>query len=104
MPVSGLVLTLETDDERCEGAFAALRRCASIEVGERHGRRLPIVVDTESSEKDKAVWEWLHSLPGVAFVDVVYVDSSEDTAEGDGVCCAPSEGIEGRKGGGRRLS
>lgn len=104
MPVSGLVLTLEADDERREGALAALRRCASIEVGERHGQRLPIVVDTESSDEDKAVWEWLRSLPGVAFVDVVCVDSSEDAAEGDGACCAPSEGIVSGQGGGRRSS
>ena len=73
MPVSGLAITLTEDREQQEAALAALRAHPNIEVGQQHGHRLPIVVDTETDEADKDVWRWLHEQPGVRFVDVVTV-------------------------------
>jgi len=78
MPVSGLVLTLgELDSER-DAAVHALRDRPEITLGDAQGRRLPIVVDTHCDDEDKAIWEWLHELRGVLFVDLVSADLSED--------------------------
>ena len=84
MPVSGLVLTLSRNDAHRVDALAALGRHPSVDVGEAQGSRLPIVVDTDNSEDDRAVWEWLHTLPGVLFVDLVCADASEDAPAGSG--------------------
>jgi hypothetical protein len=79
MPVSGLVLTLSSDAERTSAAISELRSHPSIVIGDLAGPKLPIVVDTPTSEDDRAVWEWLHSLPGIRFVELVCADVSADT-------------------------
>jgi hypothetical protein len=81
MPVSGLVLTLKSDAPSSNAAIAELRAHGSISVGERVEHRLPIVVDTPGSEEDRRVWEWLHTLPGVVFVELVCADMSADGAQ-----------------------
>ncbi|TVQ62275.1 MAG: hypothetical protein EA379_05430 [Phycisphaerales bacterium] len=82
MPVSGLVLTLSRNDADRAAALTALDRREGVSIGEPQGHRLPIVVDTPCSEDDRAVWEWLHTLPGVLFVDLVCADASEDAPAG----------------------
>jgi hypothetical protein len=78
MPVSGLVLTLSTDAEASAAALMELRSHGSIGVGDRVGHRLPIVVDTATSDEDRHVWEWLHTLRGIALVELVCADVSDD--------------------------
>ena len=78
MPVSGLVLTLKNDGAGSSAVLAELRAHGSITLGDRAGHRLPIVVDTPGSDEDRAVWEWLHTLPGIAFVELVCADMSAD--------------------------
>jgi hypothetical protein len=78
VPVSGMVLTLSGDAELSAAARAAVQAHPSIQAGEAAGPRLPIVVDTATQEQTEAVWEWLHGLEGVRFVDLVCADSSED--------------------------
>jgi hypothetical protein len=79
VPVSGLVITLSEKDEERRAALSALQNESQIEVGEGAGRRLPIVVDTPSSIEDRRIWEWLHSLPGVRFVDVACVHFDDES-------------------------
>jgi nitrate reductase NapAB chaperone NapD len=83
VPVSGLVLTLSRDPDDAAAALCALRGHPAIEVGRAQGQRLPIVADTRAEEEDKAVWEWLHTLEGVLFVDLVSADSSDDPPGGN---------------------
>lgn len=80
MPVSGLVLTLSAEPGQDDRALRALAGHPMIDIGDRQGPRLPIVVDSPTDEEDKAVWEWLHQCPGVLFVDLVYTDQSADAA------------------------
>lgn len=80
MPISGLLITLDRDPAKRADALAALQRHPSIDLGEGEDHRIPIVVDTPSSDEDRAVWNWLHELPGVTFVDVVYVHFDEGEA------------------------
>ena len=81
MPISGLVLTLSDDPTLRASALEAVSGNVKIEPGRLARQRLPSVVDTASSCEDKAVWEWLHELPGVLFVDLVSADYSEDEPE-----------------------
>ncbi len=80
MPISGLLITLDRDPGRRDAARTALEQHPAIEIGEGKDHRLPIVVDTPTSEEDRAVWEWLHQFPGATFVDVVYIHFDEDEA------------------------
>ena len=86
MPISGLVVTLSDSDTERADAIDAMRREPRIELGiseleQTVASRIPIVVDTQSNEGDKQVWQWLNDLPGVVFVDVALVgfeDNSND--------------------------
>ncbi|WP_442510957.1 hypothetical protein SH528x_002608 [Novipirellula sp. SH528] len=86
MPISGLVVTLSDSDTERADAIDAMRREPRIELGiseleQTVASRIPIVVDTQSNEDDKQVWQWLNDLPGVVFVDVALVgfeDNSND--------------------------
>ncbi|MGV3484965.1 MAG: hypothetical protein ACO1RT_11155 [Planctomycetaceae bacterium] len=73
MPISGLVLTLSPDVVQRENAVAAIRQDQRIEMGVLEGNRLAIVVDTQSDNEDKQIWQWLSDLGGVVFIDVVLV-------------------------------
>lgn len=77
MPVSGLVVSLKSDPRLREEAIQAIRGESCIEVGVIAGRKMAIVVDTNSTDDDKRIWCWLGSLPGVAFVDVTMVGYDE---------------------------
>lgn len=85
MPVSGLVVSLKNDPRLRAEALDAIQGESCIEVGVIEGRRMAIVVDTDSTDDDKRLWCWLGSLPGVAFVDVAmvgYEDSAADPQAG----------------------
>jgi len=84
MPVSGLVLTLTDAAPLRAQALATVREHPAVDVGEPHGGRVPIVVDTPDSSADRDIWEWLGAIPGVLFVDLVCTDASEDPLGGDG--------------------
>jgi nitrate reductase NapAB chaperone NapD len=77
MPISGLVITLADDDARCDAALVALRQHGAITLGPQTGPRLPVVVETDSDDEDRQVWEWLQSLPGVLQVDVAMIHFEE---------------------------
>lgn len=81
MPVSGLVLTLSEVLSDRQRAIDALKHEPAIHLGPIQGHRVPIVLDTPSSDADKTMWEWLHMLPGILFVDLVSTDSSADDLE-----------------------
>lgn len=78
MPISGLLITLDRDSDKRARALAALQHHHAIDIGEGRDHRVPVVVDTPSSDEDRAVWDWLHEQPGITFVDVVYVHFDQD--------------------------
>lgn len=71
MGVSGLVVT--ADEGSLAGVCAALAADPRVTLGDPEGPRLPIVVETAGLVEDDQIWAWLHSVPGVRFVDVAYV-------------------------------
>ena len=59
-------------------ALTVLAHDARITVGELEGARLPIVTETGSLTEGEELTTSLADLPGVAFVDVVSVDFSDE--------------------------
>ena len=73
MPVSGLVVTFSDDKLKSDQAFVAIEINSQISIGPRKEKRMAIVLDTDSSLEDRILWDWLTALPGILFVDVVFV-------------------------------
>ncbi len=82
MPVSGIALTLHDDPVLVRQALADLRADARVTLGDGHGRWLPVVVDSDDPRAARDLHQWIESLPGVIYADVVYVGfpESEETA------------------------
>lgn len=78
MPTSGLVLTLSDDAALAEQAVASLRARPEFTPGERNDRWLPVALEAADDAESRAAHDWLNRLPGVDFVDVVYVNFSEN--------------------------
>ena len=78
MPVSGLVITLASDDASASAALASLEADGRLELGVRRGRRVAAVADTHSPQENKSLWQSLTACDGIAHVDVVFVDLEHD--------------------------
>lgn len=77
MPISGLVITLESLESRAP-LLTRLEADPRISVGLAQGLRLPVVTDTAGSEEGEALVRELFTVPGVSFVDVVTIDFSDE--------------------------
>ncbi len=74
MITSGLVLTLNADAVLAGQAMASLRTRPEFTPGERNDRWLPVALEAADDATSRAAHDWLNQLPGVDFVDVVYVN------------------------------
>ncbi len=81
MPITGLVITLAGDGQTAGQARTALAANRSLVLGEAFGSRVAGVLDTPNESENRRHWEWLNSLAGVVFVDVVYI--ALDPVDGD---------------------
>jgi len=81
MPISGLVVTLSDDAVLQRAALDAMRHHPALELGERSIHQIPVVVESASEEEDRLIWEWLHTLPGVALVVVAFIHFDEDPVD-----------------------
>ncbi len=81
MPVSSLLMTIDSARE------SELRECLAVDprttLGATFGQRLVLVLETASRRDDTAAWAWLKGLPGVLFIDLVWI--SIDPADDDEV-------------------
>jgi hypothetical protein len=78
MPISGLVLTLDPEGAPLDRVLAVLSLDSRLTLGPALGAKLPVVSDTQASEEAEALVNELIQTPGIAFVDVVFVDLSTD--------------------------
>ena len=85
MPISGLVITLSEQADLARSAVQQIRGNAQVRLGDREGRRIPLVLDTPDPSTDKRTWNWLNELPGVTWVDVVFIhfDAAEHPGRPD---------------------
>jgi len=80
MPISGLILTLSNDAELAAQVIATLSTRVEFMPGERNARWLPVAMEARDDAESRDLHDWLNALPGVDFVDVVYVNFDEDEA------------------------
>ena len=78
MPVSGLILSLAADPALAESALATIATRSEFVLGERAGRQVPAAADARDDAHARDLHDWLMALPGIEFVDVVYVNFSGD--------------------------
>lgn len=80
MPVSGLLLTI---DERSEADLRSVfAGDARTLAGDRIGARLTLALTTPNKHADEVAWQWLSSLPGVRWIDLVWI-SLDQLHEGE---------------------
>jgi hypothetical protein len=77
MPIVSAVLTLSQTPTLRVATLTALRSTPAVTLGEAHGDRVPVVLDTPDRAQDKAAWDALESLPGVTFIELVFADFSD---------------------------
>ncbi len=73
MPISGLVVTIQRPIECGAEVMRRVQADARFTCGEPCGDRLPLVLEAEDDAAARQAHDWLHSLPGVAHVDVAFV-------------------------------
>ena len=78
MITSGLVITLLADATLAAQATAKLSARSEFTPGERQDRWLPVAMEAGDEAGSRDLHDWLHALPGVEYVDVVYVNFEED--------------------------
>jgi hypothetical protein len=77
MPISGLVIVLDGSDAE-RGAIESIRANPFFTVPPEHGPdRVPTVLETATESESRAQIDWAQSLPGVAMVEVAYVNFSD---------------------------
>lgn len=74
MPISGLVIVLNVDDDAAPEAVESIRAnpCFSV-AATRPAGRVPAVLETATDSESRAQIEWARSVPGVAMVEVAAV-------------------------------
>ena len=78
MPVSGLLITLDSCSSAVDLAIANLTAEPRVQLGTQIGPLLPIAVDTMNREEDCALREFIEGLEGVRKVDIVFVGFDVD--------------------------
>ncbi|MBS0657056.1 MAG: hypothetical protein JSR82_02270 [Verrucomicrobia bacterium] len=73
MTFSGLLLTLNSDDQLAEAALAELARHPAVTLGPRRERWQAVALEVADGADSRAAHDWLLALPGVDYVDVVSV-------------------------------
>jgi hypothetical protein len=78
MTVSGLVLTIVGDASQRAAVLERLRADPRLTLGPPVADRWPLAAETDDLRAGEALVRTLEAVPGVARVDVVSVDFSED--------------------------
>ena len=90
MSVSGLVITLSESPSERAWALAGLRSRSDLQLGELSERWLPVVLEKSDDESAEAVFREISLLPGVEYVDVVFVQFEDGRVRG-GMTRGPDE-------------
>ncbi len=91
MPISGLVVTFNSSTDQHTAAIESLREIPEIDIGDAHGSKMAIVVDSPTQRRDQEIWNTVRELPGVidlavamiAFDEIVALDEDDEPAEND---------------------
>ena len=77
MITSGIVITLNADAALARQAQATLQARPELTLGKLNSRWLPIALEAADVGASRDFHDWLNTVPGVDFVDVVEVNFTE---------------------------
>ena len=83
MPTSGLVLTLSADPVLAGQAVAGVGARPEFTAEAPRDRWLPVAMEALDDAHSRELHDWLQALPGVEFVDVVYVHFEDQQEHGN---------------------
>jgi hypothetical protein len=78
MPISGLVVTLDSGSAECGAALSQLAADPRVTLGDAVGAHLPVVTETSSAEEAERLVLEIEELAGISHVSVVSIDLSLD--------------------------
>ncbi len=78
MWVSSFVITLPDGSSGVYAIKEALRAVPVFELGERVGRRLPVVLEAEDGSTARSWHHWVEELPGVVNVEVAFMNFEDE--------------------------
>lgn len=80
MWISSFVVTLPADEARTAALCEGIAAVPVFTLGERQGRRLPVVLEAADGSTARNWHQWVENLPGIVQVEVAFV-SFEDVEE-----------------------
>jgi hypothetical protein len=78
MITSGIVITLNADAALARQAQTTLQARPGLTLGELNARWLPVALEAADVGASRDLHDWLNTVPGVDFVDVVEVNFGEE--------------------------
>ena len=78
MPISGLVVTLDSGSAECGAALSQLAADPRVTLGTAVGAHMPVVTETGSAEEAERLVLEIEELAGISHVSVVSIDLSLD--------------------------
>jgi nitrate reductase NapAB chaperone NapD len=89
MWVSSFVVALPENEDDARAVQNAIESAPVFELGDRVGRRLPVVLEADDGSTARQWHEWVEALPGVIKVDVAFVsfDDEEEAEAGERTAC-----------------
>jgi hypothetical protein len=73
MHISGHVFTLSQNPELAQTARTTLETCGPFRLGQGSGNQQPAVLEVNGPEAAQQWHDWASEVPGVEFVEVVFV-------------------------------
>ena len=78
MPISGLVITFQAAVSEGDHERRAVEAIPEVEVGDSHANKLAIVIDSDTPERDREIWDEIRRLPRVADLSVAMIGFDDD--------------------------
>jgi nitrate reductase NapAB chaperone NapD len=77
MWISSFVVTLPKESEPANRIQSAIEAIPVLQLGQRCGNRLPVVLEVANGVEARYWYEWVNGLPDVVKVDLAFVSFEE---------------------------
>lgn len=78
MPISGLVISIDCDKHDRQTVVKKIDDITYIKLGQSSSHRIPAVLETPSPRQDRQTIQEINDIPGVTFIDVVFVHFDQE--------------------------
>ena len=83
MPVSGLVLTFRSPVAEHADDIRMIESIPEVDLGEAGEFKLAIVIDSETSQRDREIWDTIKRLPGITDISVAMIGFDDEPCDPD---------------------